>query len=493
MKVYRSFFLALLGILALSTGVGAAVQCEMSETPVQCIKRSNQEAREAGEEALAADQANELAKKPTGVQTGGENLASNTTNFIPLLSLAGLLGDVQQGDTEGTYAVDLNFLIPGLSLDKNSKLQAVVNSQPKVADSISSQLPEDQRDELTEKLQAGLGDLSDYAVSLTYSWIDRRHGRGFEQYRNRFAALVEAVNANFGHPPSGAGLARVNAAIIEINKLGITGDLPHQSFDALAEKNADAAALLKAATEKGVEEELALLASDRQIWLDAGLGHFGDLLDNQPQLNFAAQKNFRDDVVGGNETTARVSYEWGRANLNRALHNESCRKELDTPATDTIDANTLKRCLTEYTKFINENKGHLMDGEKFSFSAEYRQADGKTFDVPSQGLTGLKLNAANKLVINVGYGRYFTFQADDAEPVRLDFVGSYEDVSDDPTRQDRGVATLTLTRKFGTISVPFGIVYANHGEFLGEVDEELSAHVGLKFDLGGLVPQPQEQ
>jgi hypothetical protein len=35
------------------------------------------------------------------------------------------------------------------------------------------------------------------------------------------------------------------------------------------------------------------------------------------------------------------------------------------------------------------------------------------------------------------------------------------------------------------LTVPFGIVYANHGEFLGDVDKQLSAHLGLKFDVGG--------
>ena len=58
-------------------------------------------------------------------------------------------------------------------------------------------------------------------------------------------------------------------------------------------------------------------------------------------------------------------------------------------------------------------------------------------------------------------------------------------MSDDPLRRDRGVATLTLTRQIGDLAVPFGIVYANHGEYLGEVDEQLSAHLGLKFDLDG--------
>ncbi len=109
---------------------------------------------------------------------------------------------------------------------------------------------------------------------------------------------------------------------------------------------------------------------------------------------------------------------------------------------------------------------------------------GDGFDWPKQGLTGLKIDAAKKLIISAGWSRLFADPAGGDQPVRVDFVGSYENVSNDPQRQDRGVATLTITRKFGNLTVPLGIVYANHGEFLGDVNKQLSAHVGLKFDLG---------
>lgn len=501
MRFRHLLFLELLLSLAMTTDARAVVECQMTETPVECITRTNQEARAARQArvaarpaattSLAAEESNELASKPTGVQTGGENLASNTTNFIPLLSLTGLLGDVQEGDAEGTYAFDLNFLVPGLSRDKNAKLQAIVNSQPKVSDAVKSQLPEDRRDELAEKLQAGLGDLSDTSLNLTYSWVDRRHGRGFEQYRDRFASLVAAVNRKFDASGGGGDLGPAGRVADSIqSRFGIQGDLLNKSFQELAAQSPEAAAELKAAVEMSQEEALAKEATDRAIWLAAGLGHFADLLDNQPQLNFTARQSFREEVVGGDEISGKVTYEWGRANLNSAFRSRQCHEELDTQATNSIDPTVLDRCLSEYTAFVEQNKADLKDGEKFSFSAEYMDLKSRKFDLPAQGLTGLTLKAANKLIVKVGYGRYFADPAGGTEPVRLDFVGSYEDVSDDPLRQDRGVATLTLTRKFGTLSIPLGIVYANHGEFLAETDKKFSAHLGLKFDLGGVSPQP---
>ena len=45
------------------------------------------------------------------------------------------------------------------------------------------------------------------------------------------------------------------------------------------------------------------------------------------------------------------------------------------------------------------------------------------------------------------------------------------------------MASLTITKKLGEISVPLGIVYANNPKFLTDIDHGLSAHVGLKFNV----------
>ena len=46
-------------------------------------------------------------------------------------------------------------------------------------------------------------------------------------------------------------------------------------------------------------------------------------------------------------------------------------------------------------------------------------------------------------------------------------------------RNDRFVATATYTFNLAS----FSLVWANKPEYLGEVDKELSARVGLKFKL----------
>ncbi len=134
----------------------------------------------------------------------------------------------------------------------------------------------------------------------------------------------------------------------------------------------------------------------------------------------------------------------------------------------------------------------MKDAGRFSFSLEYMEADEEKLDlsmvtVPEgETVTGDLANILvpefEKLIVSAGYSRNFAAASTSQQPFRLDFVAKYEDVSNDPMRNDRLVATLTVTSKFGGLSLPFGLVYANHSEFLTDVDEELSAHLGLKFD-----------
>ena len=464
-----------------ASGAIAQVTCAPTDNVATCFDKAlaatdTPEVRAAiaqQQKDLEAKQAKVLLSKPTGVQTGGLNLRSNTTDFLPLLAMSGLLGDAKQGATQGTYVFDLNFLLPGIQ--KDSKLEAVVNSKPKLSDAIKAQLPEATRDDLTKKLEDNLGDLSDYAFSYTFNWTDRSHGRSFQQYQNRFNALVKGLKFE----PESRELADFIAKDPDLSKLGDDFGL---IFDAMPDKIGNAKAQeLKRRVEAAANAAADRLKRARKAFSDAGLENFATLIDNQPQLTIAAQKNFRDPLVGGDETSGKLTYEWGRANLNNAL-GSSCNYDLDTPSPDPAK---LGRCLADYTDFVTRNQALLKDVDKFSVSAEYRDVGQEVFDLPQQGLKGLKIDAAKKVILSAGWSHLFPDPSGGDQPVRLDFVGSYENVRNDPQRQDRGVATLTLTRKFGNLTVPVGIIYANHGEFLGDVDKQFSAHLGLKFDIGG--------
>jgi hypothetical protein len=458
-----------------------ATQCDLKGTVSDCWERAFKElnAQIPGRKEVTNEEMADLQAMPTGIDTGGVNLASNTKDFLPLLALSGLLGDSAKAGSDGTYVIDLNFLIPGLAQDNNAQLQAVVNSQPKVSGELADQLPEATRDDTVKKLEGTLGSTDDYAVSFTYNWIDRYHGRGFKQYGKRFSALVQAVSARSaparekGQSQASSDLGTYLSNQDEFNDF----DALNTPFDEIADLATRAE--LKEVTEGAIDQEAAKLTSDRKAFADAGLLHFADLLDNQPQLYFSAQKRFRAALVGGDETSFKLTYSWALTNFNHAM-SDACHVGLDN---ETPSKEILSSCLDQYSGFVKSNSATLKDGTKFSFSAEYMNVAKDEIDLPAQGLTGLTLNAAKKVIVSAGWTRLFSAGEAGGQPVRLDLIAKYENVTDDPERRDRGVATLTVTRKFGTLTIPFGIVYANHGEFLGQVDRQLSAHLGLKFDL----------
>ena len=76
---------------------GAASKCQQNETLVECWGRVKAAAANQQDQILKAQvtsqQVTELHAKPTGIQTSDTNLKSNTTDFLPLLTMSGLLGD----------------------------------------------------------------------------------------------------------------------------------------------------------------------------------------------------------------------------------------------------------------------------------------------------------------------------------------------------------------------------------------------------------------
>jgi hypothetical protein len=94
-------------------------------------------------------------------------------------------------------------------------------------------------------------------------------------------------------------------------------------------------------------------------------------------------------------------------------------------------------------------------------------------------------------VVTGTLARYLDIQPLGSGSSRIDLTGSYESVSDDPARKDRGVLSLTYSnRLLDSLGAAIGISYANHAEFLPKSDHELSAHFGISYRM---FPQDPKQ
>lgn len=439
----------ILAVLAAAPLAGQS-RCKRSDTLQECLDRY----QDAYVQEMEDRQAEAFETEPTGIDTGGTSLATNSKDFSPLMALSALLGQSSTEEGTGNLVYDLNFLIPGLAEEgaRNGQLEAVVNLQPQVSELIRNALQAPEREAEVEPLQEKLGELADYRIRFTYNHTSDSLGRSFAQHEEDYERMCRTALDMAGQedtPPT---------ALVD------RGDL---RMDQRMEDMAPEQEMVARQRLQAMEREMEARVSD--VLSAAGLASYHQLVDNQPQFHFTAERKIRDPLVGPDELSVKVTYEGSWRNLNRATR--GCEGDWD------------EDCLRKYMDYVETWEDAIDKAYRFSFSGEYVDTDGETIDTGLQGLDPLVSEDARKLVLRAGWGR--DLDLGDGEPVKLDLVGSYEDVSDDPNRQDRGILRLTLTRNVGKMSIPLGIVYANHGEFLDAegTDARLSAHVGLTFKM----------
>jgi hypothetical protein len=193
---------------------------------------------------------------------------------------------------------------------------------------------------------------------------------------------------------------------------------------------------------------------------------------NQPQLIVSLARTIRDPAVGAEETTGKVSYEMGFTNVNG----------LRRFAASHCDAKVSLDCLD---RFLDEKgRGQREAGNagyRLKLTAEYASVERERLTLGSASLDVAGYERWNG---SVAYGRNLRVDGEGTVLLRTDLTGTYEDWSDDPEKQDRGLVKLTFTQRLSDdLSAVLGAVWASKPELRGEVDEELSARAGITWSL----------
>lgn len=473
-------------LLVFGSQAGAAGKCSIGQTIQQCWNAylpekpvtvvtpgSNPEVA-AEEEATTSGQEKALKEKETGLDGGAPALATTTGNFLPLLAASGLISDSDGNGEDGLLTLDLNFPIKPLARDHSAKLQAVLNTQPALFEDLATSF--DTATGSTDRSKALQDDLSasdDYTISFTYSHINDRFGRAFKQYQRRFSNLFEAAitvanNTRANDPATVFALAK----FLEDNG---TDDDPLDQDTVIKDARMLALVEAVAANELNLEQEVRRVISANH------LSTFADLVNNQPQLLFSALVHKRDELVGPSEKSLKFTFEFGLANVNEFDDDNGNICDLLDNAAATIDLAAAQACLTAFSNYASSNEASLKHADRFSFELAYSEVDDYDFESISDGVS-LARDGTHHLDLSVGYGRTFQTIGADRDS-RFDFVLKYEDYSDDVDHKDRMVATATFTTRLNGFSIPFSLVYANHEKFLPESNEQLSAHIGFKYEL----------
>lgn len=388
--------------------------------------------------------------------------------------------------------MDLNFLLPGKIRGRNGQLKVVLDTEPSLYAPLKSAIEEGSGEgaaDTISELEGALGDVGGATATFSLNWRGRGLGRYFSAHRDLYEALFVAT---IPVPVQDQVIAFGN--VLQQAEDCVPDD-PCNCMDAnrctflqLANGNLEAAVVLLAALEAAADEEADLAARHRKAMFENRLHKFASLVDNQPQLYGSAGGTVADRLVGPDELSVEITYELPFApNVNRFWKSRGGRlseAELEVIRTDDNAADNL---LEQYRDYSAAHEDEMETPDRFFFSLQYIDRDRLDVTLPDDDGARHAFPGSESLIVEVGWGRPIELKPDGTARTRADLVGSWEEVSNDPARHDRGVLALTVTRDFGGFSVPLGIVYSNKPEFIAaqDLDEQISAHVGIKYSVEG--------
>jgi len=456
-------------------GADGELACRADETLERCLNRVHSEvshaeaagrdlraeARETNTAAVSRAITAETADK-TASSTGLGGASSQRDSLAAFLAGLGL-GEVTEGAEEGALLFRFNPDLFRIGDAHKLSLQALAR-QPEIyqplADSVAAALEEE------------LDDFDDLQVDLSWSLETTRFGRRFVPHRQMLGDLYEQL------------LGQVAERVPKFE------DARKKLIDFLAEPNQFRDLNLQTvtfgdlspATSAELESRVIAIALGAASWVRAedalgsstGFDLFPDLLNNQPQLSISSFFRSRDDLAGPDIWGVEGSWEFGWANLNGLRRYARAQRGEDAEPS-----------LSDLRSFVGTevSPGTLKTAPRFAVQVKYQETD--PYDISLEdGAVTLDLDRATSWFGSLATGGYLRIAEDGTQTGRWDLEAEYEDVSDDPNRDDRLVATLTLTQKLadgtdGHVS----LVWASKPEYLGEVDEELSARVGLKYGI----------
>lgn len=380
------------------------------------------------------------------------NSASTSRDLLSLLAGALDLGDLSEDGKNLVLALNPKFF----DLGSGQGSGKVTLHAPALYEAVAMTLPEEVRESRKTALVEGLDELDDIEIAITWSKEGTRIGRDPKDYFPLTSSLAGKISAQ---------------------KEEELAQQATQTFLATLNDATDRETAERMGRDAGLATVRSLAAFQKTLE-ESGFFEIGDLIDNQPQLYFDLSGRFRDPLLGRDEYGVAATWEKGFANVN-ALLEQDC-----APAETHSRQERLEQVSPEcYSQFL---QGHAEEWSKrVMIKVEYSESDAFHLDLPDDDVT-IALDSAHTFRVTGGFGFDLAPLPEVGNsPARVELEARYENVSDEEVRNDdRVVATLSYIQKMSdSSSASLSLVYANKPELLGEVDQEVSAHVGLKLKM----------
>lgn len=425
-------------------------------------------------EKIAAVAHEEAAKLNTGPSAASPGSGASTTNdYIPFIQA--LIGSSPAAeDSADNLGLEFsNFLPIPDGFQHKVAIQLVGSS---VYAPLDQALLEAELTAEREMLKNGIASSDDISIIVSASPDIGDTGRNPSLHPKLFEALLAAsVGSNARFELAQRAYHSLLKELREKTRTTATpfdeGQLDSEAgFGAVPDADRELVIFAYEQMEKASHSDLVIV---RENLRNSGFYTALELLSNNPQWNFVANYRARDEVTGPDELSASVTYEIGWPSL------KSARKEMQC-GDDTCLASRFSSFLTS-----SSTKKMRNAAPRFSFSLSYTERARYEFLLPSSTFQYSR-ESSQSIVGSLSFGMFLSGSSGDAARVRMDLSASYEDVSDDPAKHDRGVANLTFTYPVGTgMFLSIGAVYATRPEYRGEVDKEFNARAGLLYKFAG--------
>jgi hypothetical protein len=429
----------------------------------------NNQATDAAAAQAKQDTANALASHANGDGVTGGQLDLIRRAFVALN-----LGQVQEKDGSLVF----NFNPETLNMDMGQFSPRVIVNKPMLLTALDQKidtlsLPDADRQSLKDGLKKDLGDLDDVEAHLRWTQASATPRRLLQEIANdiyKKAYQRAAVGPKFVN----IGASDVNNARQILSNIQPKG---FSSTSKISEICADpkAVAVLQE-TIKAVEKDgaAALTALHDALTTDQFFA-LADLIEGEPKLTAEGSFRRRAGAAGPDEGTFSLRYEFGSVSYSSMKSWVKANHKMTGDNKDEIPVSAVQEYL----------KTRPASTPSFSFTVDYTKTRDFHFALP--GDAALDSPGSHKLSATLHGGMYFG----NSRAGRIEVDATYDDVTDDPTRKDRFVGTVSwieslnasLAKVVGGSELVVKLVYANKPEFLGDVDRNLGLRFGLKWSL----------
>jgi hypothetical protein len=436
--------------------------------------------------AAAADVQESVAAANTGVPTLTSPLGSSLKDFLSVFTAFVDTAALTEDDS-GALTLDWNFGSARFTTGRPFKAQAVFHKAQ-----LNPQIKAALTGELLQETEGSLDDTDDVTASLSYSPQTRGLGRTLSPHRALFELLLaEARRAEGRDPQTFAFLQLVQP--FQAQPPFTTA----QSLDSITFKQLTIPqrARIEPAVIAYAQEQLAIDEGYKRALTAVGVDKFRTLLHQQPQLYGSVLVRTRNELVGANEMSFKLTYETSGRGL-RSFYSASKRTCNDAQlqsARNAPDSGVGIACLDAWRDFLAEDKTQaaIAGAGRFAFSLEYTGVAENEVSIasPPSGVTPdpftLHTDDSESLIGSVTWSRELTRIGAASREGRFDATASYENVTGDEDRDNRFVVSAVYSQKINDrVTIPLGIAYANRDRYLKDVsDRGISMHFGLIYKL----------